>query len=341
MRENLYCGIDLHSNNSYVAVIDETDRTVFQRRLKNDLGLILEALHPYRERIVDVAVESTFNWYWLVDGLMDVGYDVKLVNTSAVKRYEGLKYTDDRHDAIWLAHLSRLRILPTGYIYPRKTRGLRDLLRRRLRLVQLRTSCILSIQGILQRETGARFTTSQIKTEDPETLATTVDDPNVAMALRSTQEVIISLAEQIRQVERHALEQIRPSKAWKRLNEIWGVGRILGSTILLETGPIERFRKAGNFASYGRLVPTRWTSNGRSKGEGNRKNGNRYLCWAFIEAADQAIRHYPTANRWYHRKAQATKPVLARKALAHKLARAAFYTLRDGVEFRPELLFGS
>ena len=111
--ERLYVAIDLHSNNNVVVVLDERDRFVFERRLPNDLPMILPQLAPYRERIEAVAVESTFNWYWLVDGLMEAGYTVKLVNTVAVKVYEGLKYTADEHDARHLAHLLRLGLLPT------------------------------------------------------------------------------------------------------------------------------------------------------------------------------------------------------------------------------------
>ena len=115
----LYCGIDLHSNNHVLTVIDEADRKVYERRLPNELAITKAALAPYRAELVAVAVESTFNWYWLVDGLMEAGYAVRLVNTAAVRQYEGLKHTDDEHDAFWLAHLMRLGILPTGYICPK------------------------------------------------------------------------------------------------------------------------------------------------------------------------------------------------------------------------------
>ena len=67
-----------------------------------------------------MAVESTFNWYWLVDGLQEQGYPVRLANPSAIRQYEGLKYSDDRHDARWLAHLLSLGILPEGFIYPKE-----------------------------------------------------------------------------------------------------------------------------------------------------------------------------------------------------------------------------
>ena len=95
----LYCGIDLHSNNSVVAVLDEQDRTVYEKRLPNDIATITEALCIYQSELAACVVESTYNWYWLVDGLMAAGFPVQLAHTSALPQYAGLKYTNDFSDA--------------------------------------------------------------------------------------------------------------------------------------------------------------------------------------------------------------------------------------------------
>lgn len=136
-----FVGIDLHCNNNFLMIIDEVDRIVFRQRLLNDLQVVLRVLQRCRESMVGIAVESTFNWYWLVDRLMEAGYELHLVNTAAVKQYEELKYPDDCSDARWLAHLLRLGLLPTGYIYPKEDRPLCDLLRKRAHRVrqQIRT----------------------------------------------------------------------------------------------------------------------------------------------------------------------------------------------------------
>ena len=117
----LYCGMDLHSTNVVTQLINEEDKVLYRNKQSCDLNQILKGLEPFKDSIEGIAVESTYNWYWLVDGLMEAGYRVHLVNTAAVKQYEGLKYTDDDSDAFWLAHLLRLGILPTGYIYPKQT----------------------------------------------------------------------------------------------------------------------------------------------------------------------------------------------------------------------------
>jgi transposase len=118
----LYCGIDLHSNNHVVVVVDENDQRLEERRLGNDLTLTLSLLSPYQDQLKGVAVESTFNWYWLVDGLQAAGFGVDLVNPAGIKQYEGLKYSDDRYDAFWLAHLMRLGLLtPDTFIHVNNT----------------------------------------------------------------------------------------------------------------------------------------------------------------------------------------------------------------------------
>src|SRR5476649_2400608 len=81
---SLYSAIDLHSNNNVLAILDEADQVIRLKRLPNDLPTVLNELAPYRGQLAGVAVESTFNWYWLVDGLLEHGYPAKLVHAAAV-----------------------------------------------------------------------------------------------------------------------------------------------------------------------------------------------------------------------------------------------------------------
>src|SRR5215475_10618935 len=141
-------GIDLHSNNAVCGLMDERGRRLLHRKLPCLLATILEVLQPYKARMARVAVESTYNWYWLVDGLEDHGYAVVLANPARMKQYDGLKHTDDVSDAFFLCELMRLGILPISHLDNRQSRPVRDLLRRRLLLVQLRTSLILSFKSL-------------------------------------------------------------------------------------------------------------------------------------------------------------------------------------------------
>ena len=159
----LYVGIDLHATNHYLGIIDEQNKVYFKYKIPNDLRKTLSYLEPFRKEIEGVVVESTFNWYWLVDGLMDYRYRVHLANPAAIRQYEGLKHSDDEREALWLANLLRLGILPEGYIYPKEERPVRDLLRKRGHLVKLRTSLVISLQNILSRNLGRKVNVNDVK----------------------------------------------------------------------------------------------------------------------------------------------------------------------------------
>ena len=159
----LYAGSDLHSNNNFLGIMDEKGKRIFKKRLSNDPREVLDNLKPFQEEMIGIVVESTYNWYWLVDALMGEGYKVHLANPAAIVQYSGLKHAGDQHDAFWLADMLRLGILPEGYIYPKEDRPIRDLLRKRGHLVRLRTSLILSLQNIITRNCGFKLDGNQIK----------------------------------------------------------------------------------------------------------------------------------------------------------------------------------
>ena len=335
-----YCGIDLHSNNSVVIVSDEEDRIVFSKRLPNDLGQIRAALEPHREDLAGVVIESTYNWYWLVDGLMDTGYQVHLAHPSAIKKYEGLKHSGDFADATYLAHLLRLGLLAEGYVYPREERGARDLARKRLQLVRYRTAQILAIEGILMRQTGARMKGEAVKRLTVEQVDAFAFAPDVSLAVQANRAVSQTLSQQIEALEKRLQQRVILRPEYRLLKTVPGIGEVLATTIMLETGTISRFTRVGNFSSYCRCVDSLKESNGKRKGQGNTRNGNKYLAWAFIEAANFALRCCPQARSFYDRKKSRSNRILALKALAHKLARACYHMLQDHKPFDVHLCFG-
>ena len=335
----LYGGMDLHSTNVVTQLINEADKVLYRKKQSCDWDQILKGLEPFKDNIEGIAVESTYNGYWLVDGLMAAGYRVHLVNTAAVKQYEGLKYTDDDSDAFWLAHLLRLGILPTGHIYPKESRAVRDLLRKRGQLVRQRTAHILSIENLYARNSGDRLSCNAIKCLTEEQIQQQFADPNVALAIDSNRILMNALDQQIKVLEQALLKQTKLNPRYRKLLTIDGVGEVLALTITLETGDIGRFAQVGNFTSYCRCVGSEKLSNGKKKGQGNSKNGNKYLAWAFVEAANFAIRFNEQAKRFYQRKAAKRNRVVALKAVAHKLARASYSVMRDQVPFDSAKLF--
>jgi transposase len=336
----LYSGIDLHSTNSYLAIINGSGKHIFNEKLPNDLATISERLALYSGTLEGVVIESTYNWYWLVDGLMAEGYTVHLANPSAIQKYKGLKHADDKHDAFWLAEMLRLNILPEGYIYPKDERPIRDLLRKRSHLVALRSSLLISLQNIITRNCGVKMQTNDIKLlRDDRVHPLLANNEDLALAGRVSKDSIDFLTRQIRAIETFIERKLQLKDAYKNLITVPGIGKILGLTIMLETGPVERFDKVGNYASYCRVVSSKWTSNDKTKGKGNKKNGNKYLSWAFSEAAEFARRYDDKARAYYNRKLRKTNFMVAHAALAHKLARAAYYIMRDQVPFMPEKIF--
>ncbi len=336
----LYAGFDLHANNNYLAIIDEKDTRVYKKKLPNQPDVILAELEPFRKDISGVVVESTFNWYWLVDLLMDFDYRLHLANPAAIQKYKGLKHSDDNHDAFWLAHMLRLKILPEGYIYPKEDRPVRDLLRKRGHLVQIRTALINSLQGIISRNCGSSLNASKIKAVKVNHISPLLSGQvDLELSGAVSKDCIDFMTGKIREIECAVKEKKKLQKSFSCLQTIPGVGLILALTIMLETGIINRFPRVGDYSSYCRKVPSKWTSNNKKKGKGNVKNGNKYLAWAFSEAAEMCRRYNDSAKAFFNRKSAKTNRMVAHAALAHKLTRASYYIMRDGVEFNSNKLF--
>jgi transposase len=340
MTETLMAGIDLHSNNVMIGIMDQDGRRLKHQKLACDLQAVEKFLGPYKSRLKSVAVESTYNWYWLVDGLRASAYPVVLANPAKIEQYSGIKHADDQNDAYFLAELQRLNILPTGYIYDPQLRPVRDLLRRRAGLVHQRTALMLSFKSLYTRTTGQAMALSRLKALEPAQAAELYEHPANQLIAKMQKEHIEQLDKSIARIEQAVLQSARELPYYQKLNTLPGVGKILGMTITMEVGQIQRFQSAGDFASYCRAVDARRTSNEKSKGANNRKCGNKYLSWAFVEAANFARRFDEPCRRWFDRKAARTNQVVATKALACKLAKAAWQVMAHQVDYDQERVFG-
>jgi transposase len=341
MKKALYCGIDLHSNNAVYFISDGQDKVLFKKRIPNRLAIVLDALEPFRKHLEIVAVESTYNWYWLVDGLMDRGYPVRLVHPTAIEQYNGIKLANDFTDAAFLAHLGRQGILPVGYIYPKQTRPVRDLLRRRMLLVRYQTSTKLSLQNMMTRQTGQNLSCPQIRQLSDEDRRRLLGDNEPLLFVMSQQlDLIEQLHQKIKRFEQTVLAHTQLNPDYDCLLTMPGVGVILGLTITLETGDIRRFPRVGDYTSYCRCVRALCKSNGKTKGKNNSKNGNKYLSWAFVEAVHRALGCCPAAKKFYDRKFSKHNGALATKALAAKWSKAAYYMMKRQEAFDLKRVFG-
>ena len=335
----LYAGADLHGNNVLLSIRDAEGSSVFRRRVRNSLDAVNAALEPYWDRIVALGVESTFNWYWFVDGLREQGRNVKLGNPAKMEQYEGIKATNDLTDADWLAEQLRLGIFPESHIYPKETRGVRDALRRRQMFVRRRTQVLLSFGSLLERYGLGAPAARRLERWTAEDIRATGLEPWVRLQLETLLDAVRESDRLATRIEKQVLEFVKPTEQYRRATTVPGIGMALGMLVVLESGDFKRFASAGDYASYCRTVKSERTSNGKKKGRNNAKNGNRYLAWAFIEAATYAARFNPRIHAWYERKKRKSGVAKAKKALACKLAKAVWHVM-NGKDFDEKLMFG-
>ena len=338
--KKVMAGIDLHSNNLVIGIVDMDGKRVASQKLSCKLKEVVEFLSPFKKRLEQVAVESTYNWYWLVDGLQALRYPVVLANPAGMEQYSGIKHADDTNDAFFLAELLRLKILPTGHIYNEQLRPVRDLLRRRLSLVHQRSALMLSFKSLYTRTSGQEMTLSRLKELEIKEAEDLYDHPANQLIAGMQIKHIEQLTESIEKIEKVVLDCARHLPLYTKLTTLPGVGRILGMTITMEVGEVQRFAEAGNFASYCRTVEAKRTSNSKKKGQNNCKCGNKYLGWAFVEAANFARRYDEPCRRWYERKAAKKNKLIATKALACKLAKAAWHLMALGTDYDANRMFG-
>jgi transposase len=338
--KKVMAGIDLHSNNVVIGIMDMDGKRVSSAKVPCELKEVAKFLAPFKKRLEQVAVESTYNWYWLVDGLQSLNYPVVLANPAAMQQYSGIKHADDTNDAFFLAELLRLKILPTGHIYDAQLRPVRDLLRRRMTLVHQRTALMLSFKSLYTRTTGREMTLSQLKElEIKQAQGLYTHSANQMIAGMQVKH-IEQLTESIEKIEKVVKASARELPSYSKLMTLPGIGIILGMTIAMEVGDIKRFAGPGKFASYCRTVEAQRTSNSKKKGQNNSKCGNKYLAWAFVEGANFARRYDEQCRKWYDRKAAKTSKVIATKALACKLAKAAWYLMVQDTDYDGKRMFG-
>jgi len=340
-----YVGVDLHTRTIQICVVNEEGFKVAEGNLGNCLSAVLQFLSPFEPGETEVVVESTINWYWLVDGLMDRGYTVKLAHTLGLYMITGAKVKTDRRDAHKLARLLRLGEIPEGYIYPAATRPQRDLLRRRVGLVQERASMYSSTRVQLIKHnlnTISLNTLKQLKDADIDAMPM---PDETKWYCRMTLERIALISSHIAEIDDALKEAGIKDPHFLSLLTLPGVHYTLALIIYYEAGDVSRFGDSRHFASYCRLVPSIAESGGKSKRGRGSKQGNPNLKYAFTQAANISVRYYPAlrAFRDRHmnkRKGNATK-MIANCILAHKLATCAFHILRDGRTYKEDELFST
>ena len=331
-----YVGVDLHSTAMQVAVMDANGEIMLNRKIPCDLDRFLKLIEPYREG-VKVVVESTHNWYWLVDGLRDRGIDVILAHALGIYAITNAKVKTDRNDAATLAELLRLNAIPEAHIVKPDLRELRDLLRRRMNLVQQRTALYASIRSQLVKFNQDRYALKEIRKWTIEGVNALPVPEGYRMHISNCIVRVECTTHQILTIERHLLCRAEEIPAVGAVKSIPGIGDILGMMIVFESGDIFRFPSVKEYASYCRLIPGIAQSMNTVKRGRRSKQGNAYLKWAFTQAAMHGAKHCTemktVRDRHLKKRNHKGARMVANCILAHKIARVAMALMKNGGRF--------
>jgi len=329
-QHNYYCGIDLHTNKMYLCILDQEGEVVLHRNIKTKPDLFLRAIKPYRDDIV-VCAECMFTWYWLADLCVDQEIPFVLGHALYMRAIHGGKSKNDKIDSRKIAGLLRGGLLPMAYVYPRKMRATRDLMRRRNHLMRKRAELLAHIQN----------TASQYNLDPPGSISKARNRKGLLNIFDDHPEVMLSVAANLDMIDtydkvlsRLEIEIVRCAKghdatSYALLKTIPGVGKILALILLYEIENIARFPRVQNFSSYCRLVKCAKESNGKKYGTSGKKIGNAHLRWAFSEAAQLFVRGSGAANQYYRKISNKHGKGKALSILAHKLGRAVYFMLKN------------
>src|SRR5438132_461272 len=281
-----YAGVDLHARSLFLCVLDRDGQERFARNLPAAPAPFLKAVRPFRDGLV-VGCECMHCWYWLADACRDAGIAFALGHAWAMKAVHGSKTKCDRHDAEAIARLLRGGNFPLAYAYPKERRGLRDLLRARLRLVRQRAELYGHVHTA-RRQANLPPVSSDVKYKSRRAAITAdIADPFVRRRVEAHLGLLEPLDATIRRLEAEIEEAAKAHYPAELavLQSTPGVGPVLSLTILLEIDTIERFDTRQQFCSYARLCGAVQESDNKRVGLGNRKAGNAWLKCAFSEAA--------------------------------------------------------
>jgi len=323
-----YAGVDLHARSLYLAVLDQHGQTRYARNLPAAPQPFLKALKPFQHSIV-VACECMHSWYWLADTCRDENIPFALGHAWAMKAVHGQKTKCDRKDAEAIARLLKGGNFPPAYAYPKERRGLRDLLRARLRLVRQRAQ-LYGHSHTARRQLNLPPIANDVKYKSKRASATAdIDDACVRRRVEADLSLLEPLDVTIRRLEKDIEVAARPHYATELavLQSTPGVGLVIALTILLEIDTLARFDTRQQFCSYARLCGARQESAGKKVGTGNAKQGNAWLKWAFSEAAVLSAQKNERLGKYLDKLASRLGKAKALSALAHKLGRAFYHML--------------
>ena len=329
-----YCGIDLHARTMYLCVLNQQGEILLHRNMPCSPDFFLKAIAPYREDMA-VAVECIFTWYWLADLCAQENIVFVLGHALYMKAIHGGKAKNDKIDAHKIAALLRGGMLPMAYVYPALMRSTRDLLRRRMHLMNKRSELLTHIQNTNSQYCLPQFGKKIAYKKNRQGVAEHFADSSVRKSIEMALSLIDHYDKLLTEVELYITQnaKIHDVNAFNRLRSVHGIGKILALVILYEIHEIDRFPTVQDFVSYARLVKCSKESAGKRHGSSGAKIGNVHLKGAFSEASVLFLRANPAGQRYADKLTSKHGKAKALSILAHKLGRAVYYMLKRDKAF--------
>ena len=326
------CGVDLHSRQMYICVMDKTGEVLVHRNVRgNNFEYFLKLVEPYKHSLT-VCCECTFNWYWFADACMDAGFEFVLGHALYMRAIHSFKSKNDRQDCFQIAHLLRSNLIPPAYVYPREKRAVRALLRQRTTFVWKRAEILTQMSmSVMANGHKPLNSNNRVREQWIEELRELYSDPIDLLAVDASVQVVKQFDETIRKLDwaLHKHTQDHFAVQYNTIKTTPGIGVTLGLIILYEIDDIGRFKSIQDFISYCRLAKGTVASAGKIKGTQGSKIGNGYLKYAFHEAAVLGKRRDPELKKYFQSLEAKKGKHLANGILATKLARAVYFMLRD------------
>jgi len=325
-----YCGIDLHTKNMYVCIVNQDGKTLYHYDLPAQTDSLFPVIKPYLPNMV-IAVECIFTWYRIADFCAQHNITFVLGHALYMKAIHGAKTKNDRIDSQKIALLLRAGMIPMAYVYPADMRSTRDLLRRRMYFVHQRSELLSHIQNTKSQYNLPDFEKRLDRKSNRAGINEHFEDSSVRksieldMALLDTHEALLKELELF--LIKHAQEN-NPNDLYL-LQIIPGVGKILALVMLYEIHDINRFSTVQNFVSYARLIKPKKESSGKITGTANRKMGNAYLRWAFGEAATLMLRERDEVKAYHQKLKNKHGKAKSMAILSHRIGRAAYFMLKN------------
>ena len=341
-QHSFYCGIDLHAKQMFLCVMSQKGDVLLHRNMPNDSKLFLKLIKPFRSDIV-VCSECVFCWYWLADLCHDNSIPFVLGHALYMKAIHGGKAKNDRIDSLKIARLLRSSMIPQAYVYPKKMRATRDLMRRRSHFVRFRADLLAHIQITNYQYNLPSFEKKVNSKGKRLNLVTHFPDTSVQKSMEANSAVLDQLDKTIRKIELFIESQVRYHDiySYRLLRTVPGIGQVLAFSILYEIERIERFPRVQEFLSYSRLVKCAKESAGKRYGSSGSKIGNVHLKWAFSEAAVLFLKKNEPAKKWLLKKQQKHGKAKALTILAAKIGRCVYQMLKTQRRFDSMAFFNN